>query len=199
MCVCTFRELWVTIFSSKFDIKRFDPGLGCVHEPSTIYYAIDSTRMDHAAKQLEELLPREMQDEELVQRCTEHRVLRMNIYNDSLRLTVGVSQTSVFWPRLTRYFGYQEWYSSWNCTDGEHSLALCHCCYTYTAHLRPPWWTYIVLRNEVLPWQNAWCTSVLGKRNVVQLLCYYTYATTLQRYVSFFILSSSVNEEPLTI
>lgn len=64
--------------------------------------------MDHAAKQLEELLPREMQDEELVQRCTEHRVLRMNIYNDSLRLTVGVSQTSVFWPRLTRYFGYQE-------------------------------------------------------------------------------------------
>lgn len=64
--------------------------------------------MDYAAKRLEEILPREMQDEELVQRCTEHRVLRMNIYNDSLRLTVGVSQTSVFWARLTRYFGYQE-------------------------------------------------------------------------------------------
>lgn len=96
MCICTFRELLVTILSSCFATERSNAGLGCVHEPSTIYYAIDSMRMDTAAKRLEEILPREMRDEGLVQRCTEHRVLRMNIYNDSLRLTVGVSQTPSF-------------------------------------------------------------------------------------------------------
>ena len=82
-------------------------GLGSIIEPSTIIYSIDSSSVDYAAKHLEEILPSEMQDEDLVQRCIKQRVLRMNIFNDSVRLTVGISQKRRFiyanmWFRCSR-------------------------------------------------------------------------------------------------
>ena len=65
-------------------------GLSCINEPSVIFYSIDSTNMDRASAELEKLLDPSLQDDELVRRCANQRVLRMKIYNENVKLTVSL-------------------------------------------------------------------------------------------------------------
>ena len=71
-------------------------GLSCIFEPNVIYYSIDSSEIENAAGRLEKVISKQFCDKDLVRRCTEQRVLRTNIYNDTVKLTVSVCRFSSF-------------------------------------------------------------------------------------------------------
>lgn len=70
-------------------------GLSCVYEPNFIHYSVDGSRMERAAEELEKIPSSKFRDKSLVRRCTEKRVLRTNIFSDSVKLTVSAGRLIV--------------------------------------------------------------------------------------------------------
>lgn len=58
-------------------------------EPSLVVYSVGMKDIDREVARMEKLLPKSLQDDGLVQRCTDKRVLRMTSMNESVKLIVG--------------------------------------------------------------------------------------------------------------
>ena len=59
-------------------------------EPSLIVYHVKTKGIDRELLRLEKLLPRSLQDDELVQKCKSKRLLRMKILEDSVVQIVSI-------------------------------------------------------------------------------------------------------------
>ncbi|KAI5124439.1 hypothetical protein M0805_008323 [Coniferiporia weirii] len=65
-----------------------DNCLASVFEPTVIVFSVDSSKMEHAAENLEKLLLPDFRDDGLAERCMQQRVLRTKIYNEAVKQTV---------------------------------------------------------------------------------------------------------------
>ena len=79
----------VSFFSSVvIDVTR-PSGLTHFVEPCYLVYSIDSPRLEHARKNLEQLLPPHLNDRALVLRSAENQKARLELLNNCIAETVS--------------------------------------------------------------------------------------------------------------
>jgi len=62
--------------------------VGCISEPSSIVYAVESVTLDRSATHLEKLLLPSLADNDIVRRCAEQRTIRVESLEKCLKDTV---------------------------------------------------------------------------------------------------------------